>query len=76
MPDRSFHGPPPGKWALKAPRKTLLMLPRWLPKSVQKSAYDQGLRKVKVYMKGPGAGRESAIRTIHTAGIEVSEIRI
>jgi len=40
-----------------------------------KVAFDQGLRKVKVYVKGPGAGRESAIRTIHTAGIEVSEIQ-
>ena len=33
-----------------------------------------GLRKVKAYVKGPGNGRESAIRTIHGAGIEVTEI--
>ncbi len=33
-----------------------------------------GLRKVKVYVKGPGNGRESAIRSIHNAGIEVTEI--
>jgi small subunit ribosomal protein S11 len=39
-----------------------------------KTAFDLGLRKVKVYVKGPGAGRESAIRTIAAAGIEVSEI--
>ena len=39
-----------------------------------KVAYDLGLRKVKVYVKGPGAGRESAIRTVHGAGIEVTEI--
>ena len=39
-----------------------------------KEAYDLGLRRVKVYVKGPGAGRESAIRTIHNAGIEVTEI--
>ena len=32
------------------------------------------LRKVKVFVKGPGAGRESAIRTLHQAGIEVTEI--
>ncbi|MBL4658480.1 MAG: 30S ribosomal protein S11 [Flavobacteriales bacterium] len=37
-------------------------------------AYDAGLRKVKVFVKGPGSGRESAIRTIHNAGIEVTEI--
>ena len=39
-----------------------------------KTAYDLGLRKVKVFIKGPGAGRESAMRTIHSAGIEVTEI--
>ncbi|MFO7923377.1 MAG: 30S ribosomal protein S11 [Bacteroidales bacterium] len=39
-----------------------------------KRAYDLGLRKVKVFVKGPGSGRESAIRTIHTSGIEVTEI--
>jgi len=33
-----------------------------------------GLRKVKVYVKGPGAGRESAIRAIHSMGVEVTEI--
>jgi len=32
------------------------------------------LRKVKVYVKGPGNGRESAIRTLHNNGIEVTEI--
>lgn len=39
-----------------------------------KKAYDLGLRKVKAFVKGPGSGRESAIRTIHTSGIEVTEI--
>ena len=39
-----------------------------------KVAYDLGLRKVKAYVKGPGQGRESAIRTIHTTGVEVTEI--
>ena len=37
-------------------------------------AKDAGLRKVKVYVKGPGNGRESAIRTLHNNGLEVSEI--
>ena len=37
-------------------------------------AKDAGLKKVKVYVKGPGNGRESAIRSIHNAGIEVAEI--
>jgi small subunit ribosomal protein S11 len=39
-----------------------------------KVAFDLGLRKVKVYVKGPGAGRESAMRTLHNLGIEVIEI--
>lgn len=37
-------------------------------------AREAGLRKVKVFVKGPGSGRESAIRSIHNAGIEVMEI--
>ena len=37
-------------------------------------AKEAGLRKVKVYVKGPGNGRESAIRSIHNGGIEVMEI--
>ena len=37
-------------------------------------AKEAGLKKVKVFVKGPGNGRESAIRSIHNAGIEVTEI--
>ena len=39
-----------------------------------KIAFDLGLRKVKAFVKGPGAGRESAIRSLHNLGIEVTEI--
>ncbi|MCK9254793.1 MAG: 30S ribosomal protein S11 [Bacteroidales bacterium] len=39
-----------------------------------KVAFDLGLRKVKAFVKGPGAGRESALRTLHNLGIEVTEI--
>jgi small subunit ribosomal protein S11 len=39
-----------------------------------KVAHDLGLRKVKVFVKGPGNGRESAIRAIHSSGIDVTEI--
>ena len=39
-----------------------------------KEAHDFGLRRVKVYVKGPGAGRESAIRSLNNTGIEVTEI--
>ena len=39
-----------------------------------KVAHEAGLRKVKVYVKGPGNGRESAIRALHNSGVEVTEI--
>jgi hypothetical protein len=39
-----------------------------------KVALEKGLKRVKVYVKGPGQGRESAIRTIHNSGIIVTEI--
>ena len=38
-------------------------------------AYDAGLRNVVVYVKGPGSGREAAIRAINASGIEVSLIK-
>ena len=50
------------------------MLLKQLQKIVPKKPFDFGLRKVKVYVKGPGGGRESAIRSIHNSGIEVTEI--
>jgi len=50
------------------------MLHKLLQKIVHKRALEAGLRKVKVYVKGPGSGRESAIRTIHNNGIVVTEI--
>jgi small subunit ribosomal protein S11 len=40
-----------------------------------KVAHDLGLRKVNVFVKGPGSGRESAIRTIQNSGIDVLSIR-
>jgi small subunit ribosomal protein S11 len=42
--------------------------------SAAQVAHEAGLRTVVVYVKGPGSGREAAIRAIHTAGIEVSVI--
>ena len=39
-------------------------------------AKDHGMRSVQVYLKGPGAGRESAVRALQAAGIEVKNIRV
>ena len=39
-----------------------------------KAAYDMGMRKVEVYVKGLGSGRETAIRSLQTAGLEISSV--
>jgi small subunit ribosomal protein S11 len=64
-----------GKMGFKGSKKNTPYAAQMAAEECSKVAFDQGLRKVKVFVKGPGAGRESAIRTIHTAGIEVSEIQ-
>jgi small subunit ribosomal protein S11 len=63
-----------GKMGFKGSKKNTPYAAQMAAQEASKVAYDLGLRKVKVYIKGPGAGRESAIRTIHTSGIEVAEI--
>ena len=63
-----------GKMGFKGSKKNTPYAAQVAAQDCAKSAFDLGLRKVKVYVKGPGAGRESAIRTIHSAGIEVTEI--
>jgi small subunit ribosomal protein S11 len=64
-----------GKMGFKGSKKNTPYAAQMAAEDCSKTAYDLGLRKVKVYVKGPGAGRESAIRTIHTSGIEVMEIQ-
>lgn len=64
-----------GKMGFKGSKKNTPYAAQLAAEDCAKAAYDMGLRKVKVYVKGPGSGRESAIRTIHTSGIEVTEIR-
>ena len=63
-----------GKQGFKGSKKNTPYAAQMAAQDCAKVAFDAGLRKVKVYVKGPGAGRESAIRTIHGAGIEVTEI--
>ncbi len=63
-----------GKMGFKGSKKNTPYAAQVAAQDAAKSAYELGLRKVKVYVKGPGAGRESAIRTINNAGIEVKEI--
>jgi small subunit ribosomal protein S11 len=63
-----------GKMGFRGSKKNTPYAAQMAAQDCAKLAYDAGLRKVKVFVKGPGAGRESAIRTIHTSGIEITEI--
>ncbi len=63
-----------GKMGFRGSKKNTPYAAQMAATECAKVAYDLGLRKVKVYVKGPGSGRESAIRTIHSSGIEVTEI--
>lgn len=63
-----------GKMGFRGSKKNTPYAAQMAAEDASKNALEAGLKKVKVYVKGPGAGRESAIRTIHNSGIEVSEI--
>ncbi len=63
-----------GKMGFRGSKKNTPYAAQMAAEDCSKTAFDQGLRKVKVYVKGPGSGRESAIRTLHSSGIEVMEI--
>ena len=63
-----------GKMGFRGSKKNTPYAGQMAAGDCAKIAYDFGLRKVKVYVKGPGSGRESAIRSIHNTGIEVTEI--
>ena len=64
-----------GKMGFKGSKKNTPYAASQAAADCGKVAYDLGLRKVEVFVKGPGAGRESAIRTLQTAGIEVTTIK-
>ena len=63
-----------GKMGFKGSKKNTPYAAQLAAEECTKEAHDLGLRRVKVYVKGPGAGRESAIRTMHNNGVEVTEI--
>jgi small subunit ribosomal protein S11 len=64
-----------GKMGFKGSKKNTPYAAQVAAGDCSKVAFDLGLRKVKVFVRGPGAGRESAIRSIHSSGIEVLEIQ-
>ncbi|WP_350291043.1 30S ribosomal protein S11 [uncultured Croceitalea sp.] len=63
-----------GKLGFRGSKKNTPYAAQVAAEDCAKVAHEAGLRKVKVFVKGPGNGRESAIRSIHNAGIEVTEI--
>ena len=64
-----------GKMGFRGSKKNTPYAAQMAAQDAAKVAVDAGLRKVDVYVKGPGAGRESAIRALATNGIEVAMIK-
>ncbi len=64
-----------GGLGFKGSRKSTPFAAQMAAEQAAKSAIDQGMRQVEVFVKGPGAGREAAIRALQAAGIEVSSIK-
>ena len=56
-------------------RKSTPFAAQTAAETAAKTAIDHGMKTVEVYVKGPGAGREAAIRALQTAGLEVSMIK-
>ena len=63
-----------GKMGFRGSKKNTPYASQMAGDDCAKIAFELGLRKVKAYVKGPGNGRESAIRAVNAAGIQVTEI--
>lgn len=64
-----------GAQGFKGSRKSTPFAAQVAAETAAKTAMDYGMREVEVQVKGPGSGREAAIRSLQTAGLEVSAIR-
>ena len=64
-----------GKNGFKGSRKSTPFAAQVAADVAAKEAYELGLRKVEVYIKGPGGGREAAVRSLQTAGLEIMLIK-
>ena len=64
-----------GELGFRGSRKSTPFAAQTAAETAAKAAMEHGLKSVDVYVKGPGAGREAAIRALQTAGLEVSLIR-
>ena len=64
-----------GGLGFKGSRKSTPFAAQMAAEQAARAAIDQGMRSADVFVKGPGAGREAAIRALQAAGIEVSSIK-
>jgi small subunit ribosomal protein S11 len=64
-----------GKMGFKGSRKNTPFAAQVSAESCAKEAFDMGLRKVDVIIRGPGSGREAAVRALQVAGLEILSIR-
>lgn len=64
-----------GGMGFKGSRKSTPFAAQTAAEKAARDAMEHGLREVEVYVKGPGAGREAAIRSLQSAGLEVSVIK-
>ena len=64
-----------GKMGFKGSRKNTPYAAQVAAAQAAKEAHDLGLRRVDVYVKGPGSGREGAVRALANAGLEILTIR-
>jgi small subunit ribosomal protein S11 len=64
-----------GNKGFKGSRKSTPFASQLAAETAAKKAMEHGMRQVEVYVKGPGTGRESAIRSIQAAGLEIVAIK-
>ena len=64
-----------GGLGFKGSRKSTPFAAGEVAETAAKAAMEHGLKSVEVFVKGPGAGRESAIRSLQTAGLEITSIK-
>ena len=64
-----------GSVGFKGSRKSTPFAAQMAAENAARKAMDLGLRQVEVYVKGPGAGREAAIRSLQAVGLEITAIR-
>ena len=64
-----------GGLGFRGSRKSTPFASQMAAETAAKAAMEHGLKSVEVYVKGPGAGREAAIRALQTAGLEITMIK-